>query len=76
MHENEKNNAKGRVKQTYQLKERKTQQEFWKKTTKNFGGALPSRRERKDFRKVLKRCLNKSKLSLNRFDQSNQTEAH
>ena len=51
MHENEKNNAKGRVKQTYRLRERETLQEFWRKTTKNFCGALPSRRERK---KVLK----------------------
>ena len=34
MHENEKNNAKGRVKQTYQLRERETLQAFWRKTTK------------------------------------------
>ena len=34
MHENEKNNAKGRVKQTYRLRERETLQEFWRKTTK------------------------------------------
>ena len=52
MHENEKNNAKGRVKQTYRLRERETLQEFWRKTTKkNLYGALPSQRERK---KVLK----------------------
>ena len=35
MHENEKNNAKGRVKQTYWLRERETLQEIWKKMTKN-----------------------------------------
>ena len=34
MHENEKNNAKGRVKQTYRLRERETLQAFWRKTTK------------------------------------------
>ena len=34
MHENEKNNAKGRVKQTYQLRERETCKKFERKTTK------------------------------------------
>ena len=36
MHENVKINAKGRVIQTYRLKERETLQEIWRKTTKKF----------------------------------------
>ena len=35
MHENKKINAKGRVKRTYRLRERKTLQKFGRKTTKN-----------------------------------------
>ena len=65
MHENEKNNAKGRVKQTYWLRERETLLEFWRKTTKktSLWSLAESEREKKNFRKVLKRCLNRSKLS-------------
>ena len=52
MHENEKNNAKGRVKQTYRLRERETLQAFWGKTTKKSLWSLAElERERK---KVLK----------------------
>ena len=49
MHENEKNNAKGRVKQTYRLRERETLQEIWEEKDKNCCGALPSQRERGKF---------------------------
>ena len=34
MHENEKNNIKGRVIQTYRLREKETLQEIWRKMTK------------------------------------------
>ena len=58
------------------------------KRQKIFSGALPSQREREKFEKVLKKCLNQSKhcfkktwitmfdWSKNKFDQSNQAEAH
>ena len=53
MHENEKNNAKGRVKQTYWLRERETLQEIQRKTTKkNLCGALPSQREKKGLKSL------------------------
>ena len=61
MHENEKNNAKGRVKQTYRLRERETFQEFWRKMTKNFCGALPSRRERKKIQKSFEKMFEQVK---------------
>ena len=57
MHENVKINAKRRVIYTYRLRERKTLQEIWRKTTKNLCGALSSRRERKKFWKVLKKFV-------------------
>ena len=48
MHENEKNNAKGRVKQTYRLRERETLQEIWRKATKKSLWSLAeSEREKK-----------------------------
>ena len=59
MHEKEKNNAKGRVIQTYRLKERKTLKKYRRKTTKNCCGALPSWRERErgKFENFLKKML-------------------
>ena len=57
MHENEKNNAKGRVKQTYWLRERETLQEIWEENDKNCCGALPSQRERGKFEKLLKKMF-------------------
>ena len=48
-------NEKERVQRTYRLRERKTLQKDWPKMTKNHIGALPSRRERGKFEKVLKR---------------------
>ena len=57
MHENEKNNAKGRVKQTYRLRERETLQEIWEEKDKNCCGALPSQRERGKFEKLLKKMI-------------------
>ena len=48
MHEKEKNNAKGRVIQTYRLKERETLQEIWRKTTrKSLWSLAESEREKK-----------------------------
>ena len=46
MHVKQKINEKERVQRTYRLRERKTLQKDWPKTTKNHSGALPSRRER------------------------------
>ena len=52
MHEIEKNNAKGRVKQTYRLRERETLQEFWRKTTKKYLWSLAElEREKKNLEK-------------------------
>ena len=59
MHKNEKNNAKGRVIQTYRLKERETLQEIWRQ--KIICGALPSQRERKKFEKFLKKWFEQVK---------------
>ena len=53
MHENMKINAKGRVERSYRPWERKTLQKDWPKMTKNLNGALPSRRERGKFEKVV-----------------------
>ena len=55
MHENMKINEKERVQWSYRLRKRKTLQKDWPKTTKNLSGALPSRRERGKFEKVLKK---------------------
>ena len=55
MHGNQKMNEKERVIWTYRLRERDSLQEKWRKTTKNLSGALPSRKERKKFEKVLKK---------------------
>ena len=55
MHVKQKINEKERVQWTYQLRERKTLQKDWPKTTKNLNGALPSQRERGKFEKVLKK---------------------
>ena len=52
---NQKINEKERVIWTYWLRERDSLQEKWRKTTKNLSGALPSRKERKKFEKVLKK---------------------
>ena len=60
MHENEKNNAKGRVKQTYQLRERETLQAFWRKTTKKSLWSLAElERERKSFEKMFEQVKTK-----------------
>ena len=61
MHENMKINEKERVQWSYRLRKRKTLQKDWPKTTKNLSGSLPSRRERGNFEKVLKKYLNQSK---------------
>ena len=55
LHVKQKINEKERVQWTYRLRERKTLQKDWPKTTKNHSGALPSRRERGKFEKVLKK---------------------
>ena len=55
MHVKQKINEKERVIWTYRLRERDSLQEKWRKTTKNLSGALPSRRERKNFEKNLKK---------------------
>ena len=64
MHENVKINAKGRVIQTYRLKERETLQEIWRKTTKKFA-VEPCRvgeREREESLKTFEKGeLNKSR---------------
>ena len=57
MHENIQNNAKERVIWTYQLMERETLQEIWRKTTKKSLWSLAEserERERKSFEKFLK----------------------
>ena len=61
MHENEKNNAKGRVIQTYWLRERETFKKFGGKRQKILCGALPSQRERKRFEKFLKKWFEQVK---------------
>ena len=54
MHVNQKINEKERVQWTYRLMERKTLQKDWlKMKKKNLSGALPSRRERGKFEKVV-----------------------
>ena len=56
MHENMKINAKGRVKWTHRLRERKTLQKFCEENDKNLMNALVRVRERKKrFEKVLKK---------------------
>ena len=49
MHENEKNNAKGRVNRHTGLGREKLCKKFVGKQQKNLCGALPSQRERKKF---------------------------
>ena len=53
MHVKQKINEKEGVHWTYRLRERDSLQEKWRKMTKNLSGALPSRRERKKFEKVI-----------------------
>ena len=48
MHENEKNNAKGRVIRTYRLRERETLQEIWRKMTKNSLWSLAESKREKE----------------------------
>ena len=61
MHENMKINAKGRVKWTYWLGERKTLQKYRRKTTKNWEKTFTeSERERKVWKNFWKVSLNKS----------------
>ena len=53
MHEKEKNNAKGRVIQTYRLRERETLQEIWRKMTrKSLWSLVESEREKKVLKKL------------------------
>ena len=58
MHENEKNNAKGRVIQTYRLREKETLQEIWRKMTKK---SLQSLAESEREKKVLKKMFEQVK---------------
>ena len=52
MHENEKNNAKEKVKQTYRLRERENLQEIWRKMTKkSLWSFAESEKEKKSFEK-------------------------
>ena len=57
MHENEKNNAKGRVKQTYRLRERETLQEIWRKMTRNSLWSLAESEREKNVEKLLKKMI-------------------
>ena len=58
MHEKEKNNAKGRVIQTYRLREKETLQEIWRKMTKK---SLQSLAESEREKKVLKKMFEQVK---------------